>query len=53
LNLYKSITPCALCHELSITDTMINTKLGKICVRCDIQMNKLKEIKDKKKKNNN
>jgi hypothetical protein len=40
LNLYKSLTPCAMCHQLSLTDRMINARIGKICIKCDIQMNK-------------
>ena len=40
LNLYKSLTPCAMCHQLSLTDIMINTRIGKICIKCDIQMTK-------------
>ena len=40
LNLYKSSTPCAMCHQLSLTDIMINTRIGKICIKCDIQMTK-------------
>lgn len=40
LNLYKSSTPCAMCHQLSLTDRMINARIGKICIKCDIQMTK-------------
>ena len=40
LNLYNSLTPCAMCHQLSITDRMINTRIGKICIKCDIQTTK-------------
>ena len=38
LNLYKSLTPCTMCHQLSPTDKMISTRIGKICIKCDIQM---------------
>jgi N-acyl-L-homoserine lactone synthetase len=40
LNLYKSLTACAMCHQLTPTDTMTNTRVGRICTRCDIQMTK-------------
>jgi hypothetical protein len=40
LNLYRSLTPCAMCHQLTLTDTMINTRIGKICIKCDIQVTK-------------
>jgi hypothetical protein len=43
LNLYKSLTPCAMCHQLSLTDIMINTRIGKICIKCDIQMTKARK----------
>jgi hypothetical protein len=29
-----------MCHQLTPIDTMINTRIGKICIRCDIQMTK-------------
>jgi len=29
-----------MCHQLTPTDTMINTRIGKICIKCDIQMTK-------------
>jgi hypothetical protein len=29
-----------MCHQLSLTDTMISTRIGKICIKCDIQMAK-------------
>jgi hypothetical protein len=38
LNLYNSLTACAMCHQLTPTDTMISTKVGKICIKCDIKM---------------
>ena len=27
-----------MCHQLSPTDKMITTRIGKICIKCDIQM---------------
>lgn len=38
LNLYNSLTACAMCHQLIPTDTMISTRVGKICIKCDIRM---------------
>ncbi len=38
--MYRSVTACALCHQFSPTETMINTRLGKVCIKCDIQMTK-------------
>jgi len=38
LNLYNSLTACAMCHQLTPTDTMIGTRVGKICIKCDIRM---------------
>jgi hypothetical protein len=38
LNLYSSLTACAMCHQLTPTDTMISTKVGNICIKCDIKM---------------
>ncbi|HYY86876.1 MAG TPA: hypothetical protein VE594_07210 [Nitrososphaeraceae archaeon] len=38
MNLYSSVTACAMCHQLTPTDTMISTMAGKICIRCDIKM---------------
>jgi hypothetical protein len=29
-----------MCHQLSLTDRMINTRIGKICTKCDIQTTK-------------
>lgn len=29
-----------MCHQLTPTDAMINTRIGKICIKCDIQMTK-------------
>lgn len=29
-----------MCHQLSITDKMISTRIGKICIKCDIQLTK-------------
>ncbi|MDW0137589.1 MAG: hypothetical protein QOK70_07415 [Nitrososphaeraceae archaeon] len=40
MNLYKSLTACAMCHQLTPTDTMTSTRVGRICTRCDIQMTK-------------
>jgi hypothetical protein len=40
LNLYKSLTACAMCHQLTPTDTMTSTRIGRICTRCDIQITK-------------
>jgi hypothetical protein len=40
LNLYKSLTACAMCHQLTPTDTMTSTRVGRICTRCDIRMTK-------------
>ena len=39
MNLYIG-KACALCHQLTPTETMINTSLGKVCIKCDIQMTK-------------
>jgi hypothetical protein len=30
-----------MCHQLTPTDTMTNTRVGRICTRCDIQMTKV------------
>ena len=38
LNLYKSLTACAMCHQLTPTDTMTSKRIGKVCTRCDIKM---------------
>ncbi|HET6716563.1 MAG: hypothetical protein ACM3ZS_06100 [Nitrososphaerota archaeon] len=38
MNLYKSLTACAMCHQLTPTDTMTSERIGKICIRCDIKM---------------
>ncbi|HJU79479.1 MAG TPA: hypothetical protein VJ599_07955 [Nitrososphaeraceae archaeon] len=38
MNLYRSLTACAMCHQLTPTETMTSTKIGKICIKCDIQM---------------
>jgi hypothetical protein len=27
-----------MCHQLIPTETMINTMMGKICIKCDIQI---------------
>jgi hypothetical protein len=27
-----------MCHQLTPTETMTDTKIGKICIKCDIQM---------------
>jgi|RhiMetdeSRZDD1v2_1073273.scaffolds.fasta_scaffold456513_2 hypothetical protein len=40
LNLYKSLTACAMCHQLTPTDTMTSTRIGRICTRCDIRITK-------------
>lgn len=38
LNLYNSLAACAMCHQLTPTGTMISTRVGKICIKCDIRM---------------
>jgi hypothetical protein len=40
LDLYKSLTACTMCHQLTPTDTMTNTRIGRICTRCDFRITK-------------